>query len=145
MNWLLKKICLYLPYKIISGGCHEQLGSLLIRYFIFRSKYIGVFIHRLLRSDVRTMHDHPWTFISIILTGEYTEHTLSKHINNLEVKKVYKRFSILYRPAKWIHRLEMDKPMWTLVIRFKRTKPWEFFSKTGFVNWKEYNYQGDCE
>lgn len=146
------KLLRKLPSRVINGECSEELGPLLIRYYLIgnmTSKY-GIYIHHLLRSDIRTMHDHPWSFISFILKGEYIEHHRAYITGILgrtgfkENKKLYKRFSILIRPARWIHRLEMSSPCWTLVIRFKKTKTWGFFTPQGFVNWKVYNYDGDC-
>jgi hypothetical protein len=48
----------------------------LTRWFIIRTRLIGIFLHRFHRSDEdRALHDHPWTFISIILWRGYWEHT----------------------------------------------------------------------
>lgn len=125
--------------RVINGECSEIPGPLLTRYYLIgsmTSKY-AIYLHHLHRSDHKIMHDHPWPFISIILKGEYVEHT------PIGFRK-YKRFSILKRSANWIHRLEMDKPCWTLVIRFKKEKTWGFFTDKGFINWKDYKYEGPC-
>lgn len=45
----------------------------LIRYFLFRSKYFSIYIHRFLRSDRDDPHDHPFNFLSYIVKGSYLE------------------------------------------------------------------------
>lgn len=128
-----------------------------------------IYLHHLHRSDHRIPHDHPWDFWSFILKGSYTEWSpmdvhfyksgqlmsLTTIINQTGEARVfescrkYNRFSLLRRKANWIHRLEMVKPCWTLVITFKKRRSWgfwEFFNNTlQFTNWKDYKYSGPCE
>lgn len=95
-------------------------------------------LHKFLKSDEDCMHDHPWAYISIILKGHYYE----------ETPKGVKRYncgSILFRPAKWIHRLSIDNTCWTLVINFKNIRQWGFWTKNGWIHWKEYISTGRCE
>src|SRR6266478_4256458 len=51
----------------------------LIRYFIYKPRTKGrgrIYLHHIMRSDYdRAMHDHPWSFKSILLWGGYREHT----------------------------------------------------------------------
>ncbi len=123
--------------KRIIGGVNNPL---LIRYILVRIPCFGIYIHHLMRSDYdRALHDHPWPFMSFILAGEYIEHTPQ------EAKK-YKRFSILFRPAMWLHRLQMDKPCWTLVIVGKRQRKWGFMLPNGWCWWRKHNADlGICE
>jgi hypothetical protein len=51
---------------------------------------------------------------------------------------------IIYRPAKWIHRVEIDRPAWTFVISFKRVRKWGFFTKAGWIHWKSYSQKEHC-
>lgn len=112
---------------------------LLVRYFLFRSKPFAVYLHELCRSDEdRALHDHPWTFISIILSAGYIEHTTKG-------ARRYRPGSILYRPAEWQHRLELDKPAWTLVFRFRRRREWGFICPAGWLAWFEFDKRGGCE
>jgi hypothetical protein len=40
------------------------------------TRFGGVKLHHILRSDDdRDLHDHPWSFLSIVLKGGYWEHT----------------------------------------------------------------------
>jgi hypothetical protein len=47
----------------------------LIRWAI-NTPLLGIKLHHILRSDEdRDLHDHPWSFLSVILWGGYWEHT----------------------------------------------------------------------
>lgn len=140
------------------------------------SSWFSIKIHNILISDEECLHNHPWAFISIILKGGYTEHTralpwsykLSKWShpvisdkNGFNVQhKEFNRGSILYRPAHWSHRLQLDKtlvsapdddgyveksiPVWTLVFTFRKTQRWGFFTRKGWIPHWKYNEQNDC-
>lgn len=121
----------YPRYRSI-GACDSTKGPLLIRYFLLHTKPISVFLHHLMQSDEdRALHDHPWSFITILLSGGYWEYTQSERLWR-------KRWSILFRPAEWQHRLELPKPTWTLVIKFRSRREWGFIMKDGWVKWNDY-------
>lgn len=107
-------------------------------------------VHNILESDDACLHNHPWAFVSIILKGGYTEVSKELYCDypGKEYNKVYYGpGSILYRKANWAHRLDLTKPVWTLVFTFKRVQDWGFFTPNGFVNWRHYrqNKEGRCE
>lgn len=116
----------------------------LIRYTIFKLPWISMKVHHILESDDACLHNHPWVFVTILLKGGYFEE--SNH-NGFGDFKYHGAGSILYRPANYAHRLELTKPMWTLVFTFKRVQDWGFFTPRGFVNWRRYhqNKEGRCE
>ncbi len=59
--------------KVIVNCAHDPY---LHRWYVFRSERIGLFIHKFVRSDEdRALHDHPWPFIVIPLSGGYIEHS----------------------------------------------------------------------
>jgi hypothetical protein len=123
--------------KTIIG---RPADPLLIRYILFRCRWFGIYLHHLMRSDHdRALHDHPWNFISILLTGEYKEHTAQGVTH-------HRRGSILIRPAMWLHRFELEHPMWTLVFVGSRLRRWGFMTPLGWCWWRTYNYeQNVCE
>lgn len=142
--------------KIITRGDEVPY---LVRYSLFSCRWFAIKIHNILISDDDCLHDHPWAFLSIILSGSYIEHTVlkSKGINVLsldgrkepleyDIQKIYKSGNILYRRADWKHKLELSKPMWTFVITFKKVKDWGFYTSNGFINWRNYRSSGErCE
>ena len=130
-----------IKYKVIGGECPEQRGPLLIRYYIANNRFFGVYVHHLLRSDNdRHHHDHHWSFISILLKGRYVEHTP----NGRKLRRVG---SVAFRRAEWIHALELERPVWTLVIVGRTRRPWGFWTEKGWVSWRKYEYASreQCE
>lgn len=153
----------------------------LVRYFIYRPNWLDkfgidskkagrIYLHHILRSDHdRALHNHPWTFRSIILKGGYREFTTVKTVcDNAKAAKpnpqkwdfarwpvdretVYANFragQYLKRPALWKHRLELlaGRTAWTLVFIGPKTNEWGFFPNGKFCFWKNYNtLNGLCE
>lgn len=121
--------------KIIT---REDQSKYLVRYSIFNCKWFAVKVHNILLSDHVCQHDHPWAFITFLLKGGYVEYTPKG-------SKVYGRFSLLYRPAKYVHRLEIHQPVWSLVITFRKTRVWGFVTPKGWVKWFNYTPSNNCE
>ncbi len=101
---------------------------------------IAVRAHRILKSDLdRAFHDHPWSFVSIIVDGSYVEVTPvidGSGIYRGEKRVRYSQGDILLRGAKQLHRLELTAPVWTLFITGPWRQRWGFFP--GIENRKVY-------
>jgi hypothetical protein len=121
-------------------------NPLLIRYILFRVPKFGVYVHHLLRSDYdRSLHDHPFAFLSILVKGQYTEHH-NQTIDGKEIAALRPRWSVMLRPAEWRHRLELSEPAWSLVFVGPRVRRWGFFLPTGWCHWRRHNPQSNiCE
>jgi hypothetical protein len=147
---------LFFKKKIIQ---REDGLDYLVRYTLCNNNWFSIKIHHLKISDSLCLHDHPWHFYSLILKGGYWEVTPNVDQHKVDitdsfdgneqntVRKWYRPFSFLNRPAHWIHRLELPegKDCWTFVITFKKTKEWGFFTqKFGFINWKKYISEEHC-
>lgn len=142
---------------------------LIRRTLISFGTYFSIKYHKILASDDACMHDHPWSFLTIILKGGYYEWTPKKQKDSgeyvdsqLGVTGEYenchwhKPGSIMYRPANWIHRLELRSvnvrdveqlkivPAHTLVFTFKVIRDWGFITKKGWIFWRHYNSNRDC-
>jgi hypothetical protein len=111
---------------------------LLVRWNLFECRYFSFKIHKLITSDAACQHDHPWAFLTFLMKGGYVEH-------NQKGSKVYSRFSLLYRPAKYLHRLEIHQPVWTFVITFKKVRTWGFVTPRGWVKWFNYSDTERCD
>lgn len=89
-------------------------------------------IHQILRSDSdRAFHDHPWPYMTIVLRGGYTEVRPVFDGSGLyvgETRKWYGPGSILFRPARSWHRLEIPegKDAWTLFVTGRYQQKWGF-------------------
>jgi hypothetical protein len=139
----------------------------LYRYFIYKpaDKQGGrVYLHHLVRSDFdRSLHDHPWSFVSVMLWGSYREYSTITDLRALGAngdwkmdlsdpngEKVFadiKSPAVLYRRAQWRHRLELtSKSTWTLVFVGEKVRHWGFWCGEKWCYWKHFNYRNNvCE
>jgi len=132
-NWLLRKH--WIAKETIGDECPNVLGPLLRRFILFKSKSFGaIYLHQLIRSDAgNLLHDHPWGFISIIVSSGYTEQTR-------EGRKTHKPGAILIRPANWQHKVEINIPAWTLIFTGPRIRNWGFWTTANqFIPWQDYD------
>ncbi len=119
---------------IIFGG-----ATYMRRWRLIHTKWFGVRLHHIMRSDSdRELHDHPFTFLSIILRGGYTETTV-------DGREVWYG-SVLLRGAEVLHRLALkmdversgifdhnlvEHSTWTLVFRGPIRRRWGFLDVNG--------------
>lgn len=126
------------------------------RWRLIHTKWFGVRIHHILRSDSdREYHDHPFTFLSLILKGGYLEHRpgckgecssllglvdLDFHHKLIEPCAWAALGSLVFRHAEDLHRLELPegKTAWTLVIRGPVRRQWGFMTSEGWVRSKDF-------
>jgi hypothetical protein len=99
-------------------------GDYLHRFFVIRTRWRSVFLHRFLRSDEdREFHDHMWSGRSVILDGAYREEKTHVVTNNgiryrtpIEVH-TYDRWSMNTIRTGDFHRVDLLTPeVWTLFI-----------------------------
>jgi hypothetical protein len=94
-----------------------------------------VFIHWFHNGDPESyLHDHPWSFWSLIIWGGYWEHTESG-------KRWYGPLRLLRRPANWRHRVELPdgRRCWTLVWTGSKERSWGFWCPRGFMPWRQHD------
>lgn len=126
-NWLLKR----LPSFTIENAAGQPY---LRRYYLLKTKRLGIYIHEILRSDEdRDLHDHPWNFLSIVLRHGYIE-----LFPNGEYKCRFPRSWVFHR-AEDAHKVELyEKPAWTLVFVGRKRREWGFHTSDGWVHWQDY-------
>jgi hypothetical protein len=128
-TWMERFLDRFLKHKIIKN-CNKE--PYLSRWYFYRSPNFATYLHKFHRSDEdRALHDHPGSFISVILWRGYNEITegLSGECpyckggsimmfapcskcrgSGKKITYVKKRKwpgMILYRPATWRHRVEL--------------------------------------
>ena len=120
------------PPRRVIWSCRSARGPLLTRYYLILTRRVAVYLHHLHVSDEdRALHDHPWSFVTWLIGGGYYEHTPAGRCWR-------RRGSVLWRPAESRHRLELTRPTWTLVVRFRRRREWGFWLPSGWMDWKTY-------
>jgi len=130
---MLKKLAAIVT-KALTPSDISVSGKLYMRRWRFGSdNTFGVRLHEIIRSDMdRELHDHPFDFVSIILSGGYYEVREDGSI------KWYPAGSVLLREAETAHRLIVPAPTWTLVIRSPYRRTWGFYAKQGWVPWHSF-------
>jgi hypothetical protein len=121
--------------RVIRDDCGNPY---LVRITFFEVLGYSLKLHAILRSDRdRELHDHPWTFITWMLCGGYTEHT------NAGAETIKPGMIRLCR-APHPHRLELVNPAVTLVFTFPKFREWGFYKPTGWVPWTQYKSDKEC-
>jgi hypothetical protein len=112
-------------------------------YLIPRNKVFNVYLHLFLRSDDdRALHDHPWWNMSVLLYGEYWEHTIAAGGINKRVRRSAGDWKL--RWARDAHRIEVKAPCYTLFITGPRIREWGFHCpKKGWVLWTDFVRKDD--
>lgn len=91
----------------------------------------ALMLHWIRSPDLQPdMHDHPVSFLSIVLRGGYSEITPT-HANLIEWWN--------FKRATDAHRIVAVHPgTITLVFAGPKTREWGFHAPSGWVSWKEY-------
>lgn len=121
---------------------HSQIhvnGDPYMDRWVLGTPWFEIRLHHILRSDEdRDLHDHPWPFVSLILSGGYWEYRPSRE-PFCGVNRQWRRpWSIAYRRAEDAHRLKLTRPVWTLVFTGPRRRAWGFYTRRGWVHWRDY-------
>ena len=121
------------------------------RYYLFlkdRSWFpFNVTLHKIVRSDDPIMHDHPWSYMTIVISGGYWEHT---PVFNNEGKMITEfqtwrgPGSIIKRNAGEYHWLELEEggTATTLFFMGPQEREWGFLTKTktGRDRWVKHEH-----
>ena len=87
-------------------------------------------LHKFLRpdNDFCSLHDHPRSFVTLILAGGYRE-TMPHGV------RWRSPGTLLYRPATFRHRVDVPhgRPCWTLLWFRNVTRRWGFWTRLGFT------------
>ena len=102
-------------------------------WIIPRNRWLNVYLHHFLHSDEdRALHDHPYWNLSVILRGEYVEHTPSRVTRR-------RAGQIAIRRPEAAHRIELDRgPCWTLFFTGPRVREWGFHCPQGWRRWQDF-------
>ncbi len=111
----------------------------LTRWRILQTPWFGVFLHAIRLPDQdRHLHDHPWSFVSLVLRGTYVE----QRPGSITARRAG---SVAFRRAVDLHRiLALHKsPVWTLVFVGPRRRRWGFQTREGWIESGEYFYRAE--
>lgn len=126
-------------YRRWSLGGFEYRSDLIatdyMRRWTVKTPWGMLRLHHILRSDHdRHYHDHPMSFVSLILAGGYIEHR--PH----QAPRRCAPGSVVVRRAEDMHRLQLiGKDAWTLVLTGPVRRAWGFATESGWVHAAEYD------
>lgn len=129
------------PPDFIVGG---QSDPYLRRWWVIpRNRFFNIYLHQFLRSDDdRALHDHPWVNVSILLRGEYTEHTIAA--GGVRHARILRAGQIRARLPWFAHRVELHAgPAWTLFVTGPVVRQWGFHCPGGWRHWKLFVSERD--
>jgi hypothetical protein len=120
-SWFERLLRRVLPYKEIGW---QDIGEVFYRYQIVKTRWFNVYLHQLDAPNWHPIgcHDHPWSFITVLLKGGYLERTGDEY-HRRQVGE------ILYRPATWAH--DVTTPYgrsWSLIFTGPKSRTWGFKS-----------------
>ena len=95
---------------------YDKAEPFMVRYYLLfrkRPKWFpfNILLHKILKSDLGDLHDHYWSYITIILKGGYWESTENgtfwRGPGYIGFRKATDRHSL---------RIPKGKPAWTLLL-----------------------------
>ncbi len=125
----------------------DGVSTYIDRLTLITTPWFSVKLHRIYRPDQqRELHDHPWSFFSVILRGWYEENIPCPIdvCQGPEVAHIVSRCVRWWnwKPAEGRHSIRhvSRTPVWTLVFTGPRRRIWGFWVDGGtrFVPWNEY-------
>lgn len=122
----------------------ETNGSLYLRrlHIIQVPKVGTIMLHWIVRPDrARDLHDHPVSFLSLVLRGAYYEHILEERgAYQFETIRYIRRWN--FKRATDAHRISDvfgPKGVLTLVFTGPKVREWGFHTDAGWIAWRNYN------
>lgn len=121
------------------------------RYYLFlkdRNRFpFNVFLHKFLKGDPDDLHDHPWPYATLILSGGYWEvvpedESLPRMADgSLQTKRIWRgpgHFRLC--PANSYHRVELepDVTCWTLFMPGPQQRDWGFDVRGVWMQFERY-------
>ena len=87
---------------------YSSIPKYLERFTILKILNFHIRIHKILSEDKTPYyHNHPFSFLSIILSGGYTEEILD---NDNIITKKHNRFKFILRNKKTYHKIKSIEP-----------------------------------
>ena len=128
------------PPDFVIGGRDDPY---MLRWWVIpRNRFFNVYLHKFLHSDDdRALHDHPWINCSYLLEGTYVEHSILAGGVHRVVR--YSAGDVKFRRARTAHRIEIEKPCWSLFITGPVIREWGFHCPAGWRPWQTFVSEHD--
>lgn len=145
MKWFLKALEKIGRKRIVMDRQHNE--PYLERYYLFLKDRkwfpFNIFLHHFLKGDPDDVHDHPWSYATLILKGGYYEWTPlfdadGKQLGEICTWRGPGHFRMC--SAKSYHRIELDPSVdcWTLFMPGPQKREWGFLVKNKWIPHDDY-------
>jgi hypothetical protein len=131
--WLLRRLAARLRVRVIGDGAPHLFKYALWASGPDRTSW-RLHLHRFVRDDPDPdPHDHPWSGVSLVLSGGYVEHRPGR------APRVRRPGMVNVIARDTVHRVALrGADAWTLILTGPVVRPWGFYTERGFVPWREY-------
>lgn len=149
------------PFRLVLGDIIGPDECPYVQRWFVQTPLGTARVHHFMRSDDdRALHDHPWSFVTLVVRGSYRDITACPWCADGKVR--IQRWpepeagpecgpclgtgvrvdeltpgSVRYRPAEHQHRVESDGA-WTIVLSGRKRRTWGFWEGAKFTRWREY-------
>jgi hypothetical protein len=120
----------HFPFKEIGW---KDIGEVFYRYQLAKTRWFNIYLHVLDAPEWHPVgcHDHPWAFLTVLLSGGYLERQAIRVYTKTVGSKLNRRWPgmVLYRSAEHAH--DVITPYgtsWSLVITGPKKRDWGFKS-----------------
>ena len=144
------------PYRSGTGWCVWRWtvtdSEYILRLHVLKTRWFAVCLHWLRKPDPEPwLHDHPVSFLSIILRGWYEE-TRLRQVNSQRIKHSERLchcyFNFIRATPDDRHTITEVAPgrgALTLCFMGPKKREWGFHTDKGWVYWKTYHHARRAE
>jgi hypothetical protein len=111
------------------------------RLHVVKTPWFAICLHWINKPDAEPyLHDHPVSFLSLILRGGYQERRCRRWMYGYYEDRPMRRWcNLILASPDDVHRIERVLPKTlTLVFMGPKTREWGFHTPDGWVHWKDY-------
>lgn len=130
-------------YKSGTGWCFwrwtDVSSEYILRLHILKTPWFAVCLHWIQKPDEEPwLHDHPVSFLSIVLRGKYAE--IRQNLGELSPRiRVRTWFNFIRADKYERHRIIFTRTnTLTLCLMGPKTREWGFHTSRGWIGWKDY-------
>jgi len=111
---------------------HDGLSDCL-EYWRIKTRWFGVRLHRWKKDDNDEFsHDHPWSFVTLVLWGGYTDVSHDGVVDHLSAG------SVRFRRAEHRHTVKDCAGCWTLVVMGPTRRDGHAYIGDQVADWHEW-------
>lgn len=121
----------------------DVASEYITRLHLVKTPWFAICLHWINKPDPEPFHhDHPVSFLSLILRGGYREAVLVSYEQDY-----WTREKVVYRQHRWFNIIrtthkhtivEVQPNTLTLAIMGPKRQEWGFYQREGKVYWKDY-------